>query len=43
MFEENEEYKNSKPAVREYGEISYANYFSSGNYVTAMSGLHHAN
>jgi len=42
-FDEYHEYENSAPAIRDYDGISYAHFFSSGNYGTAMSGLHHAN
>ena len=35
-------YENSAPAIADYDGVSYAHYFSSGNYGTAMSGTHHA-
>lgn len=42
-FDEYHEYHNSAPAIADYDGVSYAHFFSSGNYGTAMSGLHHAN
>jgi hypothetical protein len=42
-FDEYHEYHNSAPAIAEYDGVSYAHYFSSGNYGTALSGMHHAN
>ncbi len=42
-FDEYHEYFNSAPAIADYDGVSYAHFFSSGNYGTAMSGLHHAN
>lgn len=41
-FDEYHEYENSAPAIADYDGVSYAHYFSSGNYGTATSGLHHA-
>ena len=41
-FDEYHEYKNSAPAIADYDGVSYAHYFSSGNFGTATSGLHHA-
>lgn len=41
-FNEYHEYKNSAPAIADYDGVSYAHYFSSGNYGTAISGIHHA-
>lgn len=41
-FDEYHEYENSAPAIFDYDGVSYAHYFSSGNYGTATSGLHHA-
>jgi len=41
-FDEYHEYNNSAPAIADYDGISYAHYIASGNYGTAMSGLHHA-
>lgn len=41
-FDDYHEYHNSAPAIADYDGVSYAHYFSSGNYGTAMSGLHHA-
>lgn len=42
-FDEYHEYHNSAPAIVEYDNISYAHFFSAGNFGTAMSGMHHAN
>lgn len=41
-FDEYHEYHNSGPAIATYDGVSYAHYFSAGNFGTAMSGLHHA-
>lgn len=41
-FDEYHEYSNSAPAIADYDGVSYAHYISSGNYGSAMSGLHHA-
>ena len=41
-FDEYHEYHNSAPAIADYDGVSYAHYFSSGNYGTATSGMHHA-
>lgn len=41
-FDEYHEYHNSAPSIADYDGISYAHYFSSGNFGTATSGLHHA-
>lgn len=41
-FDEYHEYQNSAPAIADYDGVSYAHYFSSGNFGTATSGLHHA-
>jgi hypothetical protein len=41
-FDEYHEYENSAPAIADYDGVSYAHYFSAGNYGTAISGLHHA-
>lgn len=41
-FNDYHEYNNSAPAIADYDGVSYAHYFSSGNYGTATSGLHHA-
>lgn len=41
-FDEYHEYENSAPSISDYDGVSYAHYFSSGNYGTATSGLHHA-
>lgn len=41
-FDEYHEYHNSAPAIVDYDGISYAHYFSSGNFGSAMSGTHHA-
>jgi len=41
-FDEYHEYHNSGPAIADYDGVSYAHYFSSGNFGSAMSGIHHA-
>lgn len=41
-FDEYHEYKNSGPAIVDFDGVSYAHFFSAGNYGTAISGLHHA-
>ena len=41
-FDEYYEYENSAPAIATYDGVSYAHYFSAGNYCSAISGLHHA-
>jgi hypothetical protein len=41
-FDEYHEYENSAPSIADYDGVSYAHYFSSGNYGTATSGTHHA-
>jgi len=41
-FDEYHEYRNSAPAIADYDGVSYAHFFSSGNFGTAMSGVHHA-
>lgn len=41
-FDEYHEYLHSAPAVATYDGVSYAHYFSSGNFGSAMSGIHHA-
>ena len=41
-FDEYHEYRNSAPSIADYCGVSYAHYFSSGNYGSATSGLHHA-
>ena len=41
-FDEYHEYRNSAPSTYDYDGVSYAHYFSSGNFGTATSGLHHA-
>ena len=41
-FDEYHEYENGGPSVADYDGVSYAHYFSSGNYGTAVSGVHHA-
>ena len=41
-FDEYHEYINSAPAITDYDGISYAHYFSSGNFGSALSGVHHA-
>ena len=41
-FDEYHEYKNNAPSVADYDGVSYAHFFSSGNFGSAMSGIHHA-
>lgn len=41
-FDEYYPYHNGGPAILDVDGVSYAHYFSSGNYGNAMSGLHHA-
>jgi len=41
-FDEYHEYENSGPGIADYDGVSYAHYFSSGNYGSATSGVHHA-
>lgn len=41
-FDEYHEYSNSAPAIFNYNGIDYAHYIASGNYGSAMSGIHHA-
>jgi hypothetical protein len=41
-FDEYTEYENSAPGILDLDGVSYAHYFSSGNYGSAISGLHHA-
>jgi len=41
-FNEYHEYKNSAPAIATYGGVDFAHYFSSGNFGSATSGVHHA-
>ena len=40
-FDEYHEYNNSAPSIADYDGISYAHYIASGNYGTALSGIHH--
>ena len=41
-FDEYHEYFNSAPAIATYGGVDFAHYFSSGNFGSATSGIHHA-
>lgn len=41
-FDEYTEYENSAPGILDLDGVSYAHYFSSGNYGSAISGVHHA-
>ena len=41
-YDEYTEYENSGPGIKGIDGVSYAHYFSSGNYGTALSGEHHA-
>ena len=40
-FDEYHEYNNSAPSIANYDGVSYAHYIASGNYGTALSGIHH--
>lgn len=40
-FDEYHPYFNSAPAIATYDGVSYSHYFSSGNFGSAMSGIHH--
>jgi len=42
-FDDYHEYHNSAPAIAEYDGVSYAHFFSAGNFGSAISGMHHAN
>lgn len=41
-FDEYHPYVDGGPAIHDYDGVSYAHFFSSGNFGTATSGLHHA-
>lgn len=41
-FDDYHEYQNSGPSIADYDGVSYAHFFSSGNFGTATAGLHHA-
>jgi len=41
-YDEYHEYENNAPAIADVDGISYAHYFSSGNFGSATSGTHHA-
>ena len=41
-FDEYHEYQNGGPSIARYGGVDFAHFFSSGNYGTATSGIHHA-
>lgn len=41
-FDEYHEYANSAPSIADYDGVSYSHYFSSGNFGSAISGIHHA-
>ena len=41
-FDDYHPYFNNGPAIAEYDGVSYAHFFSSGNFGSAMSGIHHA-
>lgn len=41
-FDEYHGYHNSGPAIVDFDGVSYAHFFSAGNYGTAISGMHHA-
>ena len=40
-YDEYHEYENGAPAIKSYDGVSYSHFISSGNYGTALSGLHH--
>lgn len=42
-FNEYHEYEHSAPSIARYDGVDYAHFFTSGNTVNAVSGLHHAN
>lgn len=42
-FDEYHEYHNSAPSIADYDGVSYAHFFSGGNFGNALSGMHHAN
>ena len=41
-FDEYHEYDNSAPNIVDYDGVLYSHFFSSGNFGSAMSGIHHA-
>jgi len=41
-FDEYHEYENSAPSIANYNGVDFAHFFSSGNYGSATSGIHHA-
>ena len=41
-FDEYHEYEHSGPSIANYSGIDFAHYFSSGNFGSATSGIHHA-
>tara|TARA_R100000951_G_scaffold108976_1_gene105649 strand:+ start:25954 stop:26730 length:777 start_codon:yes stop_codon:yes gene_type:complete len=41
-FDEYHEYENAGPGIANYCGVDFAHYFSSGNYGSATSGIHHA-
>jgi len=41
-FDEYYNYHNSAPAIADYDGVSYAHFFSAGNFGSAVSGIHHA-
>jgi hypothetical protein len=42
FYDEYHEYENTAPKVSSYEGVCFAHYVASGNYGTAMSGIHHA-
>lgn len=40
-FDEYHPYKNGGPSIADYDGVSYAHFFSAGNFGSAMSGIHH--
>jgi len=41
-FDEYHEYKNGGPSISNYNGVDFSHFFSSGNFGTATSGVHHA-
>ena len=42
FFDEYHEYENGAPSIKHYDGVSYAHYFATGNFGSAVSGTHHA-
>ena len=41
-YDEYHPYKNGAPSISDYDGVTYAHYIATGNFGTAMSGMHHA-